>query len=87
MSHDADSNRAVGPVRLQDIKPGERARVVGYAENSAYGGELMQLGLIPGTRIELKRQAPLGDPVEISFRGFSLALRPNEAECLLLEKL
>ena len=31
--------------------------------------------------------APLGDPIEIRFRGFSLTLRPEEADCLLLEKL
>lgn len=87
MSNDADRHGTASPVRLQDIRPGERARVVGYREDSAYGEQLMQLGLIPGTRIELQRRAPLGDPVAIGFRGFCLALRPDEAECLLLEKL
>jgi ferrous iron transport protein A len=47
----------------------------------------MRLGLIPGTQFEVKRFAPLGDPIEIRFRGFSLTLRPGEARCLSLEKL
>lgn len=72
---------------LSDLKPGECARVAGYAHRSPYGQNLLRLGLIPGTRIEVKRKAPLGDPVEIAFRGFSLTLRPAEADCLLLEKL
>jgi ferrous iron transport protein A len=45
----------------------------------------MRMGLIPGTRLRLERHAPLGDPVEIRFRGYSLVLRPAEALCLLLD--
>ncbi len=72
---------------LTDLQPGDRARVTGYANESPYGQSLLRLGLIPGTRFTVKRRAPLGDPVEIGFRGFSLTLRPDEAGCLLLEKL
>ena len=72
---------------LSDLQPGDRARVAGYSRHSSYGQSLLRLGLIPGTRFEVKRRAPLGDPVEIAFRGFSLTLRPEEADCLVLEKL
>ena len=41
---------------------------------------LMELGLVAGTRIELVRFAPLGDPVEIRVRGYNLTLRKHEAE-------
>lgn len=74
-------------ITLCDLEPGDSARVAGYTEASAYGQSLMRLGLIPGTCFEVKRRAPLGDPIEIGFRGFSLTLRPAEANCLLLEKL
>ena len=74
-------------VTLSDLKPGDRARVAGYSGETTYGQSLLRLGLIPGTRFEVKRRAPLGNPVEIGFRGFSLTLRPEEADCLLLEKL
>ena len=71
---------------LSHLKPGEWARVAGYAHQSPYSHNLLRLGLIPGTRFEVKRRAPLGDPIEIAFRGFSLTLRPAEADCLVLEK-
>lgn len=75
---------------LADLEVGESARVTGYNEASGrsapgYGERLMRLGLIPGTTITLERRAPLEDPVEIRFRGYSLVLRPAEAGCLELE--
>ena len=70
---------------LSELQIGAIARVVGYREDSTYSARLLRLGLIPGTKFKLQRRAPLGDPVEIRFRGYSLALRPAEAECLLLD--
>ncbi len=73
-------------VRLSELKKGDRARVVGYDEPAnAYARHLLSLGLIPGTRITVARFAPLGDPVEIQFRGACLVLRPSEARGLQLE--
>jgi Fe2+ transport system protein FeoA len=54
----------------------------------AVGGErsfrrrLMELGLVPGTRVELVGVAPLGDPVELLVRGCSLSIRRAEAEAV-----
>ena len=41
---------------------------------------LMEMGLLVGTRVELVRFAPLGDPVEIKVRGYNLTLRKHEAD-------
>ncbi len=71
-------------VSLEDLQVGDIARVSGFREESGYAQRLMRLGLIPGTEIEVKRVAPLGDPIEIRFRGFSLVLRPAEARSLIL---
>ncbi len=76
---------ATMPIHLIDLNPGDSACVVGYSDDSPYAQRLLRLGLIPGTRFAVKRRAPLGDPIEIAFRGFSLSLRPTEARCLLLE--
>ncbi len=65
--------------QLDDLDIGESARVVGYLEVNDYSERLLRLGLIPGTQVTLQRRAPLGDPVEIRFRGYSLVLRPSEA--------
>lgn len=74
------------PVSLAQLRVGERARVAGFAVQSPYTDQLVRLGLTPGTSLVLQRVAPLGDPVEIRFRGFSLVLRPTEAGSLLLER-
>lgn len=46
---------------------------------------LMEMGLLVGTRIELVRFAPLGDPVEIKVRGYNLTLRKSEAELIFVK--
>ena len=71
---------------LADLGVGDRARVVAYRDAGELARRLMSLGLIPGTAFVVKRFAPLGDPVEIHFRGFRLTLRPREAACLELER-
>ena len=71
---------------LPDLAVGDRARVVAYGRLDDIAQRLISLGLTPGTAITLKRFAPFGDPVEIHFRGFRLALRPREASCLELER-
>ncbi len=73
-------------LRLADLSVGEEARVGEYLEMNEYCERLIRMGLIPGTTIQLERVAPLGDPVEIRFRGYALVLRPSEAECLPLER-
>jgi ferrous iron transport protein A len=70
---------------LDELEIGDSARVLGYGADTEYTGRLERLGLIPGTELTIKRRAPLGDPVQISFRGYSLVLRPAEARHLLLE--
>ena len=72
---------------LPDLIVGDRARVVAYSRIDNIAQRLISLGLTPGTAITLKRIAPFGDPVEIHFRGFRLALRPREAACLELERV
>ena len=71
---------------IADLGVGERARVVGYRESDELVRRLASLGLIPGTDFRVRRFAPLGDPVEIQFRGFRLALRPSEATAIEVER-
>jgi len=72
---------------LSDIPAGTRIRVTGYATESDYSAHLRRLGLVPGTLVTVLRRAPLGDPLEIRLRGYSLALRPSEAQDLQFEVL
>jgi Fe2+ transport system protein FeoA len=76
------------PLTLSDLKKGDQVRVVGYHHKEEnYAQRLRSLGLIPGTKVLVKRFAPLGDPIEIHFRGSRLTLRPSEAHCLILERI
>ncbi len=77
---------------LKDLQVGDRAKVAGYLEDTGAGGnsyrrKLLSLGLTPGAEISVTRVAPMGDPVEIRVRGFSLSLRREEAATLSVEKL
>lgn len=73
---------------MKDLKTGDSAKVVGYDKSGkAYRKRLLAMGLTPGTEFCVTRFAPMGDPVEIKLRGFSLTLRKNEADVLLIEKI
>ncbi|MCA9626701.1 MAG: ferrous iron transport protein A [Myxococcales bacterium] len=58
---------------------GEHLRIQQVSGERAFRRRLLELGLVPGTRVELKRVAPLGDPVELLVRGCSLSIRRAEA--------
>jgi ferrous iron transport protein A len=70
------------PPRVQHLSELELAQA---ADIEHVGGErsfrrrLMELGLVPGTRVELKAVAPLGDPLELLVRGASLSIRRADA--------
>ena len=64
---------------------GQTATIIGFRDESAYVERLRSLGLVRGTQIEVVRTAPLGDPVELKLRGFRLAIRAREADCLIIE--
>jgi ferrous iron transport protein A len=73
---------------ISELKVGDRAKVAGYTETGrGYRRKLLTMGLTPGAEISITRLAPMGDPVEIRVRGFSLSLRKEEAAALNVEKL
>jgi ferrous iron transport protein A len=70
---------------LVSVAPGETARVTRVGGDAAAAQRLMDLGLIRGTAIKVVRVAPLGDPIEVSLRGFMLTLRRAEAQHVVVE--
>ena len=67
------------PVLLASLEVGASARVVSVEDQSPAGRRLQDLGFVPGTLVEVRRRAPLGDPVEYELRGTRLCLRRTEA--------
>ena len=71
---------------LADLKKGESRTVLAVRGKDAVTRRLMEMGLIPGVSVSMVKAAPFGDPLEIRVRGYSLALRRNEAETVELDK-
>lgn len=65
--------------RLSDLTPGAWGVIAELPEGIPSLTRIRELGLLPGTRVQFVRRAPLGDPVEISVRGALLSLRDAEA--------
>ncbi len=75
-------------MQLNQLKIGQKARILRLlAGELVYRSRLISMGLLPGTVFEVTRIAPLGDPVEITVRGFALSLRKNEAAILQIEQV
>ncbi|HET7624744.1 MAG TPA: FeoA family protein [Verrucomicrobiae bacterium] len=73
------------PQPLTSLAVGSSATVSEIRVSSSGRARLMEMGLLAGTKVELVRFAPLGDPVEIKVRGYNLTLRKSEAEQILVQ--
>lgn len=71
---------------LSELPVGSSAVVKEFPKSGAAFLRLREMGVLPGTSITMVRTAPLGDPIEIKVRGYSLTLRKSEAAHVLVEK-
>ena len=67
---------------LKDVKVGESAGVSKLAGTGALKRRIMDMGLTKGTGVYVRKVAPLGDPIEITVRGYELSIRKDEAACV-----
>lgn len=70
---------------LNEFNIGEEGKVLKVFAEGKIKRRLFDMGVTPGASIKLKKVAPLGDPVEVSIRGYELSLRKDEAKCVLME--
>ena len=80
-------NRENVSISLAELHVGECCSVTGVEETSGAAARLLELGLVPGTRIEIRGVAPLGDPMELDVAGYRLSLRRNDARCIRVQRL
>ena len=71
--------------RLDEFKIGETGLVKKVEGEGRFRRRLLDMGVTPGTEIYLRKKAPLGDPLEITLRGYELTLRKDEAFLVILE--
>ena len=70
---------------VYDLKVGEKGVIDNIYGNEKLAKRLLALGCINETEIEVRKIAPLGDPILVRFRGFDLAIRKNDAKNISLK--
>ena len=72
---------------LRETKIGETVKVVKLHGEGAVKRRIMDMGITKGTEIYVRKVAPLGDPVELTVRGYELSLRKADAEMIEVESV
>ena len=67
---------------LRDVKCGQTVTVRKLTGEGALRRRIMDMGITRGTSIYVRKVAPLGDPVEITIRGYELSIRKGDADCI-----
>ena len=70
---------------LRDAKVGDTVRVVKLHGEGAVKRRIMDMGLTKGVEVHIRKVAPLGDPVEVTVRGYELSIRKADAENIEVE--
>lgn len=68
---------------LNDLKPGQRGHLIGW--HGPLPDRLLEMGMLPGTLLEVVRIAPFGDPIALRVQGSQLAIRRQDAALLQIE--
>lgn len=70
---------------LNDFAVGQKGKVKKIAAEGKIKRRLFDMGVTPNAEILLRKVAPLGDPLEVTIRGYELSLRKSEAQTILME--
>lgn len=70
-------------IKLSQLKPGQKAIIEDF-DNQEIHLKLMEMGCLPGEKITIEQKAPLGDPMSVSIAGYTLSLRLNEADHIIV---
>ena len=71
---------------LRDVKIGQTAKIVRlHGEGARFKRRIMDMGLTKGTEVYVRKVAPLGDPMELTVRGYELSVRKGDAALIEVE--
>ncbi len=70
---------------LQEVKIGESAKIAKLRGEGAVKRRIMDMGLTKGTEVTVRKVAPLGDPIELTVRGYELSIRKADAALIDVE--
>jgi Fe2+ transport system protein FeoA len=71
--------------KLNELRKGDRGKVIKIKGGGSTFRRLMDMGVVTGSEVVMQRVAPLGDPIEISIKGYNLSLRKEEAAGITVE--
>ena len=71
---------------LKQVKIGGTAKVVKLHGEGALKRRIMDMGITKGVEVRIRKVAPLGDPIELTVRGYELTLRKSDAEMIEIEE-
>ncbi len=71
-------------ISLRNVAAGEKRRVAQVKGQGALRQRILDMGLTKGTEVTVRKVAPLGDPIEVTVRGYELSLRKAEASCIIM---
>lgn len=71
---------------LNELSVGKSARILVVGGQGALRRRLLDMGLTPGTKVTMRKVAPMGDPMEIFLRGYELTLRREDAAKITVEE-
>lgn len=72
-------DKKVESLTLKDLKPGQKCKILKVRGRGEINKRILEMGVTPGSVIELERIAPLGDPIDVKVKGYHLSLRKDEA--------
>ncbi|MDE7324592.1 MAG: ferrous iron transport protein A [Lachnospiraceae bacterium] len=72
---------------LKESKIGDTIRVVKLHGEGAVKRRIMDMGLTKGVEVQIRKVAPLGDPIEVTVRGYELSIRKADAEMIEVESM
>ena len=70
---------------LEEFVPGEKSVITAVSGEGRIRRRLFDMGVTPGAEVVMRKKAPLGDPIEVTLRGYELTLRKTEAACVVME--
>jgi ferrous iron transport protein A len=79
------TQRRITMKTLKDLKVGESAKVVRLHGQGAVRRRIMDMGITRGTVVKVRKVAPLGDPFELTVRGYELSIRKADAQMVEIE--
>lgn len=70
--------------KLSEFVPGTTGAVISVGGEGRIRRRLFDMGITPGVVVTMRKKAPLGDPIEVTVRGYELTLRKTEADCITM---